>query len=209
MSKTLSPVTSPPMAANLDGSASPASGAIAARDGRGGGDLGARGGAGVNSALSSPSEILSLEVFPFSEALLANALGVPPRNVTNVRVKKLARGTDWEMDGGTVVLTEKSVAVLAAALGHTLSPSALLLLLDKSRRGPAVVQFTARVSKRQPANLKLLAVTWREGELEQTANVITIRRDNFRAGMEVPIRLNAMTQRYELARPAPRAKGRW
>lgn len=209
MSKPLSPVMSPPTATSLEQSQPPGSAGSAGPDPRGGGASSARAGVGVNSVLSSSSEILSLESFPFSEALFSNALGVPPRNVTNVRVKKLARGTDWEMDGGTVVLTGKSVAVLAAALGHTLNPSALLLLLDKSRRGPAVVQFTARVNKRQPANLKLLAVTWREGELEQTANLITIRRDNFRVGMEVPIRLNPTTQRYELARTAPRAKGRW
>lgn len=209
MSKPLSPVTSPPTATNaplLDASASAAS---ARPDPRGGGDHDARGGVGSNSALSSPSEILDLELFPFSESLFANALGVPPRNVTNVRVKKLARGADWEMDGGTVVLTEKAVAVLATALNFPLPGNALALLLDKSRRGPVTVQFTARVSKRQPANLKLLAVTWQEGELEQTANIITIRRDNFRTGMEVPIRLNPTTQRYELGRPAPRAKGRW
>lgn len=206
MSKPLSPVTSPPTATNAPGSASAAS---ARPDPRGGGEQDARAGVGSNSALSSPSEILDLELFPFSESLFANALGVPPRNVTNVRVKKLARGTDWEMDGSTAVLTEKAVAVLATALNFPLPGNALALLLDKSRRGPATVQFTARVSKRQPANLKLLAVTWREGELEQTANIITIRRDNFRVGMEVPIRLNPTTQRYELGRPAPRAKGRW
>lgn len=206
MSKPLSPVTSPPTATNAPGSASAAS---ARPDPRGGGEQDARGGVGSNSALSSPSEILDLELFPFSESLFTNALGVPPRNVTNARVKKLARGNDWEMDGSTVVLTEKAVAVLATALNFPLPGNALALLLDKSRRGPATVQFTARVSKRQPANLKLLAVTWREGELEQTANIITIRRDNFRVGMEVPIRLNPTTQRYELGRPAPRAKGRW
>lgn len=188
---------------------SAASAGSAGPDPRGGGAADARGGEWANSALSSPPEILSLELFPFSESLFSNALGVPPRNVTNVRVKKLARGTDWEMDGNTVVLTEKSVAVLATALGHVLNENALTLLLEKSRRGPATVRFTARVSKRQPANLKLLAVTWLEGEVEQRANLITIRRDNYRVGMEVPIRLNVTTQRYELARPAPRAKGRW
>ena len=199
MNKPLSPATSPPTTPTK----------VAQPDPRGGGASVARTGEGSNSALSSPSEILDLELFPFSESLSANALGVPPRNVTNVRVKKLARGQDWEMDGNTVVLTEKAVGVLASALNFNLNESALTLLLDKSRRGPATVRFTAKVSKRQPANLKLLAVTWREGELEQTANIITIRRDNFRVGMEVPIRLNPTTQRYELARPAPRAKGRW
>lgn len=202
----LSPLTSPPTAPNALGK--PATSAATNATGRGGGASVARGGEGHHSALNPGTGNLD-QTFSYSESALADALRLPLGNVTNARVKKLARGTDWELLDNVVALTEKAVAVLAATLTTKPTPAELQLLLQKSRRTALPVQFQARVARRQPANTKLLAVEWTEDDQPRTANIVTIRRDFFRAGMEVPIRLNSELQRYELARTAPRAKGRW
>jgi len=194
----LSPPTSP-ATATQDGNAATAS------TPRGGGASTGAGGGGLNSALNRAGETLS-NTFPCSESAFANALQLPPRNVTNVRVKKLARGTDWEIVDGAVMLTEKSLPLLAAALNVALTSTELMTLVEKTRAVPTL--FNARVA-RFPINRLLLTVTWIEGGLERRADILVNKRDNFRLGMEVPIRLNSATQRYELARRAPRMKGRW
>ena len=175
---------------------------------RGGGDQAAPTPGGRQSALSSPVEILGSEVFVLNELMMAVALGLPARTLQNVRVKKLARGRDWELDGNTALLTEKSLPVFTLALGLHLTATELDLLAKKSRAASAPVRFDAVVC-RLPQNPKLLTVKWTEAGLERTANIITSRRNNFRMGMVVPIRLNPASSRYELTRPAPRQKGKW
>jgi len=194
MTKPLSPVKSPP-----------ASETATPTTPRGGGGLTNSTPEGEGCALSSPAGILVSEGFDLCESTLASALGVPERALANLRAKKMVRGAEWELDGLTVMLTEKAAIALIAALLPKITPGELDLALKKCGKKAA---FTARVA-RLPANPKMLTVKWTEGCLERTANIITNRRDNFRVGMEVPIRLNSETQRYELARPAPRQKGRW
>lgn len=195
---TLSPLASP-LTATTEPVADP----------RGGGALVSATRGGDRNALSSHLEILGSEVFVLSEPLLAAALGLPLRTIGNMRVKKLTRDRDWKLDGITVLMTQKSLPLLTDALGLNFTPAELQLLAEKIRHENAPVEFKALVHK-FPANPKLLTVRWVEaGGLERTANIITNRRNNFRNGMEVPIRLNPGTQRYELARPAPRMKGRW
>jgi len=140
--------------------------------------------------------------------LLASALGVLQRTLASVRVKILARGRDWQMANADVQYAEKSLPPLTRALGLALTPTELEDLAEKSRSTKGTLEFQAVVF-RFPPNPKLLTVKWTEDELERTANIITNRRQNFRLNMAVPIRLNPDTARYELARPAPRAKGRW
>lgn len=175
---------------------------------RGGGGSLATGGEGHDGRLSSPAEISVLDGYPFSEPLLAATLGLPPRNLTNARVKKLARGRDWELDGGTALLTETGLTQLVQAVGLTLSPIELQLVLEKCRRDQAPPQFTAKIV-RFPLNPRLFTVRWFEQQEERKADILVARRDNFRLGMEVPIRLNPVSQRYELAARLPRRKGRW
>jgi len=197
MNQPLSPAKSPPTAQNA-----------IPPDPRGGGALTRATGGGRDGALNSPSEILGSEVFVVSETLLAAVTGMPARAIGNMRVKKLARGRDWELADGTALLAEKSLPLLMQALGLNLTPPELQHLAEQCRSKNAPAQFTAVVC-RFPPNPKLLTVKWTEGELERTANLITPKREHFRIGMAVPIRLNPASQRYELARKAPRAKGRW
>lgn len=158
--------------------------------------------------MSQASETLDLTLYPFSEPLLAVALGVPARQLTNVRVKKLARGPDWELDGGSARLTERALGELIRALGLSLTPAELQLVAEKIRVEKLPAAFTAKV-RRFPHNPKLLTVCWKDGELDREANIITAKREHFRLGMEVPIRLDLASQRYVLAGRPPRAKGRW
>lgn len=136
---------------------------------------------------------------------MASALGAPARNLATLRVKKMARGRDWELDGTTVLLTEAALTTLLALLESPVDPR---VLAQQCRAPGAPVQFTARVTG-FPPNPRLLHVAWREADLDRSAHIITAKRDNFRIGMEVPIRLNPTSQRYELARRVPRMKGRW
>lgn len=194
MTKPLSPPLSPPVAGNADP--------------RGGGDAAAATGGGLDTRLSPASETFDLTLFPFSEPLLATSLGLPLRNLTNARVKKLARGRDWELDGGTALLTEPALTELIKAAGLNLTPAELRLVCEKSRREQLPPEFTAKVC-RFPLNRRLLTVRWMEGTIDRRADVLVTKRENFRLGMEVPIRLNPTSQRYELAARPPRRKGRW
>jgi hypothetical protein len=160
--------------------------------------------------LSSASEILGSDVFTLSEVLLGATLGMPLRTLQTARQKKLRRDSDWKFDKncGTALLCERSLNVLLVELGLNLTLEELAVLAEKCHVEQAPVQFMAKVQK-FPPNPKLLTVCWEENGLARTANIITIRRNNFRVHMEVPVRLNPATQRYELARTAPRMKGRW
>lgn len=199
MSQTVSPQPSPNPAKTPTPPPTP----------RGGGGSSAAATGGEGGRLSPASETLDLTLYPFSEPLLALALGVPARNLTNARVKKLARGADWELDGGSARLNERALIELTKAVGLALTVAEFELVREKCRVEKLPPAFKARV-RRFPANPKLLTVCWREGELDREANIITAKRNNFRIGMEVPIRLDAVSQRYVLASRPPRGpKGRW
>jgi hypothetical protein len=200
---TLSPAESPERLAIPPTDAASLAGAV----GRGGGGLRAREGEGGARALSPPPEILGPLVFTLSEPLVATALGLPARTVVSARVKKLARGRDWELMGETAVLAEKSLPLLIAALGLVLTPAELRALAEKSRRPELPTTIAAQVARRWPHNPTLLPVQWREGELPRSAHLVVARRAEFRPGQAVSIRLNPDTQRYELAQ-RPQRKGR-
>jgi hypothetical protein len=152
---------------------------------------------------------LELQGFELSERRLAEALGLPVRQLATVRTKHLKRGADWELADNDIALAEKSAPALLKLLGLTPTPAELAALLQKSRRVelPPIIEATVA---RFPLNPHLILVKWKNGDpaQEHTANLVVTKRDNFKPGMEVPIRLNT-AGKYELARRTPRQKGRW
>lgn len=158
--------------------------------------------------MSSGKEILGLHGFDLSERKLAEALGVPVRNLASARTKHLRRGTDWELANNDIALTEKSAAGLAKALNISLTAVELQEAISKSRRAELDAPFDTKVG-RFPANPRLLIVHWKNAAGQEcTANLMVAKRELYKPGMVVPIRLNA-AGKYELARRAPRQKGRW
>jgi len=175
---------------------------------RGGGGLTAATGGGVPGALHPAREILSLQGFALSERRMAAALGLPVRQLATARTRHGRRGVDWELADNDIGLAEKSLPALTAALGLTLTEAELAALAEKSRRDqlPAVVM--AKVL-RWPLNRHLVTVAYPNGDgAPHTVDLVVNHREYFKLGMAVPIRKNA-AGKFELARRAPRAKGRW
>lgn len=177
-------------------------------DPRGGGGSTREAGGGHDDALSSGEGILSLQGFDLSERKLADALGVPVRNLASARTKNLRRGADWELANNDIALTGKSAAALAKALNISLTAVELLEAITKSRRVQLDAPFDTKVG-RFAANPRLLIVHWKNAAGQEcTAHLMVAKRELYKPGMVVPIRLNA-AGKYELARRTPRAKGRW
>ena len=165
----------------------------------------ASGGGGLEASHPA-SEILGVKgIFQHSERLLATATGIHTRLFANAR-RRLKQGIDWELVNGEAAYPQKKLTALLALLGVTTTEAEIATLAEKSRLTIAR-PIEAKVSRFYP-NPHLLQVRWTNGDRDHTADIIVTKRRRFRLHMTVPIRLNAHGK-YEMARRAPRQRGRW
>ena len=164
--------------------------------------------------MGGPVEILgqrASQEFLHLESELAEASGIALRVLRETR-KKLREGLDWTHGAGGVVLYSRAglEAIVAEVTAAPLPPGLLEELANRTLPLPepddksAAPEKTGRVN-RFWLNPRLFQVRFADGS---TGNVRVKSCENFRIGMEVPVR-EVAPGLYELTRRAPRQPGRW
>lgn len=165
--------------------------------------------------------------FVYGEVELAGVTGIGVKVLQKKRGKKLRQGVDWDLAGLRVAYSAAGlVAILQAVTGKepvngeiagvrlTELEERTKLRLESSGekgRGPEGPNVrTARVQRLFPNPYIIECLL--EGSETELPEVVVVRvktSKNFRRGMEVPLRLDGGSGRYELARRLPRFAGKW
>lgn len=153
----------------------------------------------------------------FIESRLAELTGVIQERWAKVRVK-LRRGEDWDLVGNQVRYSAAGLDAALVRLGLAKKTAAGALegldgLEVAALRAEAVAPAASEaeqdlevaVVRRFPMNPHLLECT-----LKGALILVRVRsQEHFLKGMEVPVRLPAGANVWELGRKAPRFQGRW
>ncbi len=181
---------------------------------RGGGGLDASTPGGDDHRPVATEEISGKGAFVFSEHVLAQATGLPPRTLQKNRVKKLARATHWEVVTSVVAYSADGLALaLELATGKKIADGSIAGIviadLEKLCRIPDPADV---VPPPAPVEGKVVRF-YPNGHLigiqlpDRLVNIVVRSTANFRKGMTVPVR--PAGNGWELARRAPRFFGRW
>lgn len=169
------------------------------------------------------------EKFAYGELEIAVVTGISQKNLAKKRAKKLREGVHWSLNGLRVAYSAEGVfAIMEAVTGQPradgeVAKVKIAELQDKTRlrlatpkkeepAGSPNVQ-TGKV-RRFFANPYLMECELPElpglEGIAPTLVTVRVRKTvNFRKGMAVPLRWDAASGRYELARREPRFPGRW
>lgn len=156
--------------------------------------------------------------FIYGEGKLAEATGVAPKLFQTARVEFLKKGAEWELVNNHVAYNLYGAAlVLEAVLGKDADAAMKEGILEKAlletapepekKEAPPIIGKVCRLF----VNRCMLGVQLEKKAGAKEAEIVSVwvpKRDNFKKGMEVPLRLNG-EGKYELARKLPRFPGRW
>lgn len=150
-----------------------------------------------------------MSAFIYLESGLVLGTGIHLKTFQRVRLQKMVRGVDWDLDGVLVVYSEKGLRkVMELATGGPFAQAALEALQKKCAvPAPAAEaeETVQGVVSKFYANRHLIGVSV-PGH-KDVVNVRVRESSNFRLRMAVPLVREG--EGYRLGRRLPRFPGRW
>jgi len=163
------------------------------------------------------------DTFQFCEKDLAAQMGIPRATLKEIRDTQMTKGEHWDMVSMRICLSRAGVDLAATFVGLLDSEKDPRLLLDpddtetvqadppdhnqhlmlpaSSSSGNVRIGKVSRITK----NTRIILVE----SLGETVRMRVRHNGKFLPGMEVPMKLIEEPDLYELARKAPRWRGKW
>lgn len=163
----------------------------------------------------------STPTHPIPEKIARLRLGLNKDDIRALRQQHLKEGEHWVLHSKRVYLSPAGVELLFAAAGQknaAASPSSIPAVPEALKDLPAE-EVKLRVVKNNLANRYMVLACPADDDPDRPKQVVRVKVRNARSGpdmrenlirrMEIPARLVARPDLYELARPMPRKKGQW